>query len=122
MHNAIIYPNKDGGIDVGLFDRILNELDKHRNSHIKVILPDRGLIVKQNYEMFLLEFDDVEASYKDTIDEIDISLLLSSPSVTCDDSNSLNNLIFFSNYASFSIEDGRIKIDLWFRLWEWIDK
>ncbi len=112
----------DGGIDVGIFDRILNELDKYRNSHIKVILPDRGLIVKQNYEMFLLEFDDVETSFKNTIDGIDISLLLSSPSVTCDDSNSLNNLIFLSNYASFSIEDRKIKIDLWFRLWEWVDK
>lgn len=113
----------DGGNEVSLFDRIMNELDKHRNSHIKVILPDRGLIVKQNYEMFLLEFDEATASYKETTEGIDISLLLNSPSITCDDGgNSLNKLIFLSNYTSFSIEDGKIKIDLWFRLWEWVDK
>lgn len=107
---------------MSLFDRIMNELDKYRNSHIKVILPDRGLIVKQNYEMFLLEFDDAKASCKETIEGIDISLLLNSPSVTCDESNSLNNLIFLSNYTCYSIEDGKIKIDLRFRLWEWVDK
>lgn len=106
-----------------LFDKIMKEMENHRKNHVKCILPGRKLIVKQFYQLFLLEFEESKSSYQESPEDISISLLLDGFVITCDDGgNSLNILIALANCTQFDVVDGKIKIDLWFRLWEWAEK
>lgn len=105
------------------FKRILEKLEHFRSTHVKLQLPDRRALIKQNYERFITEFED-EATISIVEDKSGISLkIITTSIISCDDGGySFNCLIRLANVTSIETFNGTIVINLWFRLWEWIEK
>ena len=109
-------------MDSGL-KRILEKLEQFKNSHVKLQLPNRRELIKQNYELFIMEYRD-EANITILEDRDSISITIIANALTsCDMGGySFNRLIGLANTTSMVIQNEMIVIDLWFRLWEWIER
>lgn len=105
------------------FKRILEKLELLRSTHIKMQLPDRRSLIKQYYERFITEFED-EANISISEDRDSIGITITTKSIlSCDQGGySFNCLIGLANFTNIETLNGTIVIDLWFRLWEWIEK
>lgn len=105
------------------FKRILEKLELLRSTHIKMQLPDRRELIRQNYERFITEFED-EANISIIEDKSGISVKITTTSIiSCDEGGySFNCLMGLANATSVEILNGTIVINLWFRLWEWIER
>ena len=105
------------------FKRILEKLEQLRSTHIKIQLPDRRELIKQYYERFITEFED-EANISLSEDRDSIGITIATKSIlSCDEGGySFNCLIGLANVTNIEALNGTIVINLWFRLWEWIEK
>lgn len=105
------------------FKRILEKLEHFKNTHVKLQLPTRRELIKQNYELFIMEYED-EANISILEDRETISITITTDSIiSCDDGGfSFNRLVGLANATSMEIRNETIIINLWFRLWEWIDR
>lgn len=105
------------------FKRMLEKLEQFRRTHIKVQLPDRHALIKQNYERFVMEHDH-EANTLIVEDKNEINITITTTSImSCDVAGySFNCLVGLANTTSIEIQDGAIVINLWYRLWEWVTR
>lgn len=105
------------------FKRLMEKLELLRSTHIKMQLPDRCGLIKQYYEQFMTEFEN-EANISITEDRDSISITITTKSILCCDKGgySFNCLIGLANFTNIQTLNGNIRINLWFRLWEWVEK
>ena len=105
------------------FKRILEKLEHFRNTHVKLQIPDRHALIKRYYERFIMEYED-EAKISIIEDKSGISIKITTSSIiSCDEGGySFNCLVGLANATSIETFNGTIVINLWFRLWEWIEK
>lgn len=105
------------------YKRILEKLEHFKETHAKLQLPTRRELIKQNYERFIMEYKD-EANISILEDTSSISITITANTVTsCDIGGcSFNRLVGLANATSMVIQNDTIVIDLWFRLWEWIER
>lgn len=105
------------------FKRILEKLEQLRSTHIKIQLPDRRKLIKQYCERLAMEYED-EANISIIEDKSGISVKITTTSIiSCDEGGySFNCLVGLANATSIETFNGTIVINLWFRLWEWIER
>lgn len=105
------------------FKRILEKLDHFRSTHVKLQLPNRRELIKQYCEQLIMEYED-EANISIIEDKSGISIKITATSIiSCDEGGySFNCLVGLANATSIETFNGTIVINLWFRLWEWIEK
>lgn len=106
-----------------MYDRLMIKMNMFKCTHVKVLLPERVAYITNQYKQFLLEFnEETEATLKNNVDSIEISIKIGS-TVTCDDGgNSLILLIGIANASKIDVRNNQILFKLWFRCWEWIDR
>lgn len=94
------------------FKRIMEKLEIHRSTHIKMQLPDRRGLIKQYYERFITEFED-EANISITEDRDSISITITTKSIlSCDEGGySFNCLLGLANFTNIEILNGTIVIN-----------
>ena len=105
------------------FKRIIEKLEQFRSTHIKLQLPNRKMLIKQNCERFMLEYDG-EANLAIIENKSEINITITADTLTsCDEGGySFNCLVGLANVTNIDIVNGMLVIKLWYRLWDWIDK
>ena len=88
------------------------------------ILSERKKELKELFDLTVSdnEEDAIDFFYWEENGVVSITVIASSL-MTCDEAHYLNDLIAKANYMEMDIiEENKIKIYLWFRCWEWVDK
>lgn len=105
------------------FKRLMEKLEQLKSTHIKMQLPDRRRLIKQYCKQLIMEYEE-DANISIIDDKSGISIKITTTSIiSCDEGGySFNYLIGLANATSIETLDGTIVIDLWFRLWEWVER
>ena len=105
------------------FKRLMEKLELLRSTHIKMQLPDRRRLIKQYCKRLTMEYEE-EANISIIEDKSGISVKITTTAIiSCDEGGySFNCLMGLANATSIEILNEKIVINLWYRLWEWIER
>lgn len=102
------------------FKRLMARIEKFEQTHTKVHLYEQEKIVKALFKQLKQDFEgEAIIKVKKMEDCITIRLIIQHDLLACDEANSLMKLVALSNLFYIKRMKDRLKIELWFRLWEW---